>query len=208
MTGEDDREDKQINPSKKAAEELAELMRSLDNLVEQSPWENSQFLRSVGKKIRDMRDELQYKIESKISEHKQTNEKNDVAHRIAKRTGMIEVYVSLYCSEGGKLRKWESVLAMLKTTLNSRPIYRYEKDVKSMIRAKARPENEAYCKLFISEAHLATHYTGAALTDKHGHEIIILKQSVFDPEDITSFIHNAQEYKYRQGRLLREQDLR
>ncbi len=69
-----------------------------------------------------------------------------------------------------------SYTASIAKAANTRPIYRSETDVKTMIRSKPNLPNEAYCVVRILREDIARPFTGVNPRDRLGHELLVLKE--------------------------------
>ena len=189
--------------AKQYAQRYVKLVAALDKAIEQGPWDQGKLLTNIGKRLRDFRDRIDVELDIQ-SQLKEDEGFNHLATRVARRSGHIKVFVSLYCMQGGRLRNWESVLQTLSRTINTRPIYRNEADVKAMIRAKTHQENEAYIAVYIRESQIAKHFTGYNPKDKLGHELVVLKEAGIDLNNITCFTHANVHYELHDGLLAKK----
>lgn len=183
--------------------EFEALLKQLDDAVASDVWDQSTFLTAIGKKLKTLRDEVKIELDDDLKQGIESAP--HIARRIAKRSGMSQVFVSLYCAEGHNITRWESVLANLGTTIISRPIYKSESEVRLNIRTKSRPQNEAYCVVFIHDEDLATLQTGEAPTDGLGNELLILKRGAINPENIIRFHHMGLDYDWHKKHLKRRE---
>ena len=180
------------------------LLDTLNKAVKTGPWAKSMFLGAVGKKLTKFRDELAAELDKVDETTTKTNAAVSLGASTSKKLpeGVIEIYVALYCANGGELRNWESILSSLSTTVISRPIYRSEADVKALISSRPHKQNEAYCLVRIKEANIAKPFTGKNPQDKLGHELLVLKRAAISSDNIVSFRHQHSEYSWNDGRLV------
>jgi len=176
------------------------LIRELDKLIAEGQWEGSLFYQSIGKKLRDFSEQLKH--EYHLDEQTAPPSPQEMMTIVKQKSGLVEIYVSVYCAEGRTLKKWELILANLPKQVISRPIYKREKDVKDAINTKENPINDAYVIAYITEMDvLKPSFRDKQLVDRFGHELIKLKDNTLKEENITKFIHLTGEYAYRKGVL-------
>ena len=101
-------------------EQTQAILKALDDAIETGPWEESNFLRVIGKNLKEIR--------GNFADHIANEEKTSLSStraRIAQNqeSGQKKVYVSLYSFEGNNLQSWERILANLPLQMISRPIY-------------------------------------------------------------------------------------
>lgn len=175
------------------------LIRELDKLIAEGQWEGSLYYQSIGKKLRDFSDEL--KNEYHIDESTPSTPQ-EMMNAVKQKSGLVEIYVSVYCAEGRNLKKWEMILANLPKQVVSRPVYKREKDLKDAINTKENPINDAYVIAYVTEMDiLKPSFRDKQLLDRFGHELLRLKDNTLKEENITKFIHLTGEYAYRKGIL-------
>lgn len=190
---------------KEFVEKCRTLLGTLDKALKEGPWEKGLLFKTFGNKLKKHRDRLKVMLNSdeKVDPNKPVP---NLANRVAAREGMIEVSVALYCSDGSKMSRWESVLHTLSATIVSRPIYKKESDVVTMIRSKPKRVNEGYCLIYIDEKNIAKPFTGKNPEDKMGHELLVLKQGAIDAKNIVAFVHQTGVYNWSEGKLIKRTD--
>jgi intracellular multiplication protein IcmQ len=164
-------------------------------------WDGSLLYQAIGKKLRGFSEELkkELNIEPNDSIPVTPTEMMDI---IKQKSGLVEIYISVYCTEGRNLKKWELVLSNLLRQIVSRPIYKREKDIRDVIQSKENPFNDAYLVAYITEMDiLKPSFRDKALLDRFGHELIRLKEASLKPENLTKLVHQTGEYSYRKGIL-------
>ena len=182
-----------------------EVLKVLDEQIQKGPWDKSILLSVTGKKLKEFRHLLREALD--------VSDKADLSHthlagRMAKRTGLKEVFVSIYNADGRNLKKWEHLLANISTQVISRPVYFEEKYAREVIRAKVNKKSEAYIAVYIpSEDILKPAGAKNAMTDRMGHELVQLKDDAIKHGTITRFMHISGNYAYRDGHLVREGDV-
>lgn len=178
-----------------------ELIRLLDETIANGQWDGGLFFQAAGKKLRDLSEKLKQELD--MSEAQQPTP-TEIIDYVKQKSGLVEVYISVYCSEGTNILRWESVLANLPKQVVGRPIYKREKDIKDIIASKENPINDAYVLAYISEMDiLKPSFKEKALVDRFGHELVRLKDNMIKPENITKLIHLMGEYAYRNGKLVK-----
>ncbi len=187
-------------------EELANdlrILKALDDAVENGPWDKSLFFMTIGKKLKDIRDNF-------FSELNEGEDADAVVARsfkeLAIEQGLIGVYVSLYLAEGNNITKWQTLLSTITVYSVSRPVYKSELDIKAAIRAKDDKIHDAYIEAWVSPSDIMLPPANKAPVDRYGHELLILKENSIQPKSITEFVHLSGIYQYANGVLVRQGD--
>ncbi len=176
-----------------------ELIRALDQMIADGNWEGGLFFQAAGKKLRALSTEL--KTELQLTEEAQPSAV-EVIDYVKQKSGLVEIYISVYCIEGRNIKKWENVLANLPRQVVSRPVYKREKDIKDTINTKENPVNDAYVVTYVTDMDiLKPSFRDKALVDRFGHELLRLKENAVKPENITKLVHVTGEYAYRKNML-------
>lgn len=178
------------------------ILKALDEAINNGPWDQSNFLRAIGKNLSDIRENFinQLGTRSKAQIHAEIQ----LANRMALRSGQQEVFVSLYSTDGSNLQSWERIVANLPRQMISRPIYANEEHVNALIKTKENKQNEAYLGIFINQAGIIPLPPDKALSDKLGNPLLTLKDRTLDLDNISRFVHLTGVYYYDRGRLLKE----
>ena len=177
------------------------ILKALDDAIEHGPWDKSNFLRVIGKNLREIRDGFANQLyapgqdTSKIASH--------LANRIALRSGQQEIFVALYSSDGANIQSWERILVNLPKQMISRPIYASEEDIKALIRTKENKTNEAYVSMYISQGDILQMSADKIPVDKLGKPLLTLKDKSLSLDNINRFVHISGTYQYGQGRLVK-----
>lgn len=176
------------------------VLNALNTALEKGPWDQSNFLKIIGKNLREIRDEFANEIESST----QKPESNTyLANRIALRRGQKKVYIALYSSDGANLRSWEQILANIPRQMISRPIYADENDVIAIIKTKEFRVNEAYVSIYIGDNEILEISADKLPIDKLGKPLLSLKNKALNVDNIIFFVHESITYEYTQGRLIK-----
>lgn len=177
------------------------ILKALNDAIEEGPWEESNFLRAIGKNLREIRDNFSDKINA--VEINQSKEIAELAKRTAIRSGMKEIFVALYSSDGTKLQSWERILINLPRQMISRPIYAEEADVKAIIRTKENKNNEAYVSMYINQSDVLQLPPDKIPVDKLGKPLLTLKDRSLTLDNINQFVCSSGTYQYVHGRLVK-----
>lgn len=178
-----------------------ELIRELDKLIAEGQWDGSIFYQTVGKKLRDFSEQV--KKDLNIDDTLPVTP-TDILESLKQKSGLIEVYISVYCTEGRNINKWESVLSTLPKQIVSRPIYKRQKDIKGLIDAKENPVNDAYVFAYVTDMDiLKPSFHEKMLLDRFGHELVRLKENALKLDNITKFVHLTGEYAFIKNKLTR-----
>lgn len=179
------------------AQQAHDILTALDEAIEQGPWEESNFLRVIGKNLRKIRDEYasQLQTDNPAQELK-------LAQKIALHSGQQEIFVSLYSSQGSKLAAWERILANLPRQTISRPIYADEKEASQSIRAKENKMNEAYVGIYVNQSDILPVSADRMPLDKLGNPLLSIKDRILELENISRFVHLGEVYNFTKGRLI------
>lgn len=177
-------------------QQIKEILQVLDDLIENGPWDSSNFLRVIAKNIEGIRQKL---IDQTLG--KSYEVESHLANRMAVRSGQQEIYILLYSSEGGHLPNWERIIATLPRHTASRPIYAEEKDVLAAMRATDKPLNQAYVAVYIQQSDILELEEDKIPLDKLGKQLISLKDKSIKLNSITRFVHKSGTYQFENLKL-------
>lgn len=186
-------------------EQLTELqanavLKAIDDAIEKGPWDESNFLRVIGKNLRGIRDNLADKMAASTKTSSNAFQSDQV---LGIADGLQEVFIALYSSEGNQLSSWERILANLQRQMISRPIYAKEDNVKHLIKSKENKINEAYVSIFIHKDDILTLSDEKISRDKFGKPLLSLKDRSLNLDNIHHFVHLSGTYRYLKGRLIK-----
>ncbi|GGI89951.1 Dot/Icm secretion system protein IcmQ [Legionella impletisoli] len=181
-------------------EQSKAILEALDNAINEGPWEESNFLRVIGKNLRQLRDKFSSQTKALNQDEKIAS---NLANRIALRSGQREIFIALYSSTGSNIQSWTHILANLPRQIISRPIYANEQDVKEVIRTKENQNNEGYVAIYINKDDILPTHPDKIPTDKLGKPLLSLKDKAIKVENINRFVHISGVYKYLGGRLVK-----
>lgn len=193
-----------MKKNKLSEKQVHTVLDSLRELLERGPWNNSAFLRVLGKKIQKSHDDLAERAgRAKQAEGHQTTEY--IKPQALSETQQ-EVFIALYSSDGGKLESWEKILMNLPRQAISRPIYAEKKAIQKVFKERRNHLNEAYVSIYISRDLILPTPIEKTPKDRFGNELLTLKNKAFELDNIMRFVHASGEYKYTKGRLIKMPD--
>jgi len=191
-----------MNNDELTKEQADAVLQALDNAIAQGPWEESNFLRVIGKNLRENRDEFVSGMGS--SEKVSTDAAANLANQNILRRDQKKVCVALYSSNGKTMQSWEWIVTNLPRQMISRPIYLDEEDVKAIIKTKEHKINEAYVIIFIDEKDILHVNDDKIPMDKLGKPRLLLKDGALKLNNMECFVHQSGIYHYSQGRLIKD----
>jgi intracellular multiplication protein IcmQ len=178
-------------------EQTQAILKALDEAIEQGPWEESNFLRVIGKNLREIRQNFS----NQLGDHFEQFKGSIGSNLKSKSHPGQEVFIGLYSTEGNNLQAWERLLANLPRQLISRPIYLNEQDVKNLIKSKTNKVNEAYVAVYVDQTDILDVPADKILSDRFGRPLLSLKDRCLNLENVTRFVHLSGVYHYKKGRL-------
>ncbi|MFA5959482.1 MAG: Dot/Icm secretion system protein IcmQ [Tatlockia sp.] len=178
------------------------ILKALDEAIETGPWDESNFLRVIGKNLRTIRDNFANHLKNAQSETIRRG--TTFIPAPARHEGQREIFISLYSSDGNNMQSWERILANLPRQIVSRPIYSNEEAVQYLIKSKENKMNEAYVCAYVNEEDVLLMAEDKIPIDKFGKPLLNIKDRSLKLEHITRFVHLSQEYSYVRGRLIKQ----
>lgn len=178
------------------------ILNALDEAINNGPWDQSNFLRAIGKNLTDIRENFVNQLDTRTRQ--QIKADTHLANRMALRSGQLEVFVSLYSADGTNFQSWERIVSNLPRQMISRPIYANEEHVREIIKLKENKQNEAYLGIYINQTDVIPLSPDKTLSDKLGNVLLTLKDKTLDLENISRFVHSTGVYQFDRGRLLKE----
>lgn len=180
-----------------SSEQIAKLKETFEDMLDNGPWDQTNFLKVIGKKIESLRDEfLAYLNEKTLEETKER-------FTVTKLRGHKQIYISLYTASGDKIKSWERLLANLPRQTTSRAIYEEEDHVKAIMRSKTDPSKDAYIAVFVNQDDLLHVADEKIPKDKLGNKLLTLKDRTLNLENVSRFVHVSGIYDYVNGRLIK-----
>lgn len=186
----------------KKNQNIREILSALNDLIIAKSWDETNFLKIMGRELKRIRDSLN----SEINDFQESDlaKADQLAKKIAQHTGQKKVFIALYSSEGDKIQSWERILNNLRNQMISRPIYANEEDVEAWIKSKENKLNEAYVAIYIDQSDLLSIPEDKVPVDKLGKKLLVLKDNTISLNNICNFIHQSGVYLYEHGRLIKE----
>lgn len=177
------------------------ILKALDEAITDGPWDKSNFLRAVGKKLAVIKEN--FVVNTKDKNKNNAKEQDVQISTLDIGSKQKEIFISLYASEGSNLKVWERILANLPKQIVSRAIYEKEEDIKKLIKSKIQKINEAYIAIYINQEDLLTLSADKIPKDKFGVNLLVLKNQTLNLENICKFVHESGVYRYIKGQLLK-----
>ncbi|MCX7115207.1 MAG: Dot/Icm secretion system protein IcmQ [Gammaproteobacteria bacterium] len=176
-----------------------EITQILDEAADSPVWQKSNFLRVMGKQLHQVRDTFKNMI------GQAANAANTTAVTTkASDDKQVELFIYLYSTKGLDMTTWEHILVNLPSQLVSRPIYTDEKNIKTWIRSKPTPNNEAYIRVTVSERFIMTLPDGKGPVDRLKQPLITIRGFPLDSNYKATFVHITGEYEYFHGHLTKK----
>ncbi len=176
-----------------------EILKALNEAIEKGPWEHNLFFRGIGKKLRDARDRFQRELglEQLLSVEPLENAVSETDQQL------MEVYISLYQSEGANMQRWASVIGTLVGHSVSRPVYKSEEDIQTAIRAKEYKLNDGYVAVWVKIDSILKPYGDKPPLDRFGRELLVLREDAVQLSNILYFVHQSGRYSLERGVLVK-----
>lgn len=187
--------------NKLSDEQNETILKALNDAIEKGPWQESNFLKVIGKKLTKIRDDFLSQLGA--SNPAQLKIETQLASRMAARSGQKEVFISLYSSDGANLQSWERIIVNLPRQMISRPIYSNEEDIKEAMKHKENKVNEAYVAIFINPSDILFSSSDRVVVDKLGKKLLMLKDKSLTIHNISRFVHQSGTYLFVHNRLIK-----
>ena len=125
------------------------------------------------------------------------NESDDVENE-------IEVYISLFQSDGYNINKWSMQLRSLDRYVVGRPVYQHEADAQKRVRLReAATANEAYVVVAIKKSDIQpANAFATTLKDQFDLPLLSLKETAVRNGRINAFVHQGKRYGFVDGQLV------
>ncbi|MBA4695848.1 MAG: Dot/Icm secretion system protein IcmQ [Legionella sp.] len=183
-------------------EQTETILNALETALSEGPWDQSNFLRIIGKKLQKIHDDFASHVHHKPSEALTTTPTHSQKTALESED-TLKVFISLYAAEGNKIPVWERVIANLPRQLISRPIYSEEIDVQTLIKSKEKQRNEAYVVAFVPRKSILTGDPQKMPKDKFGKSLYMLRERALTLDNIERFVHASGTYHYIKGHLVK-----
>ena len=178
------------------------ILHALDEALKKGPWDDSNFLRVIGKNLQQIRDDFAKEVAAGKEERIQ--EQSSLTNRVSEDPNQQEVYVSLYTTGGSVLQTWERVIANLPRQIISRPVYANEEDLQRVIKSKENPVNEAFVAIYINQSDILSVAADKIPLDRFGKPLMMLKDKAINLLNISRFVHSSGVYTLQKGRLVKK----
>lgn len=187
---------------KLSKEQLVAIVLAIDKTIEEGPWSASAFLNLIGKKLKNIRDNIADHIDSHDSKGPGSSHVINLnAERFAT---MKKICISLYAFDGSNLQSWERILEHLPVQTISRSIYENEEDANAIIRTKSNRINEAYAIAYIDPLNVLKLPPEKTQVDKLGKPLLSIKDKAILQENIEGLVHETGIYRYVGGKLIKK----
>lgn len=177
---------------------LNAVIAAVDHVLEGGDWNSSLFLRNTIKPLMSIKAEALAELDHL---HMKANEKS-VTIRAAD-DDEINVYISLFQSDGHNINKWAMQLRSLDRYVVGRPIYQNEADVEKRIRLRNAAANEAYVVVVVKKTDVQSDQFAAPLKDQFDHPLLLLKEVALKNGRINAFVHQGIRYHFVDGQLIK-----
>lgn len=179
---------------------LKAIIAAVDHVLAADDWDSSLFLRNLIKPIVAIKEEAQAELDKTAIKN---SEKKIVV--IPAAAHEVEVYISLFQSDGYNMSKWAMQLRALSRYVVGRPVYQYEADVKKWMRLRANLPTEAYVTVIVQQSDIQSDPLRAALRDRYDHPLLQLKETALQQHGrIVAFVHQGTHYHFADGQLIKQ----
>lgn len=179
-----------------------DVIKAFDKAIAEGPWDHSSFFRAIGNKLIEIRD--QYKKDLHLEEETNPDMPESMAHRIAQRHGLVEVFIVLYSAEGSNVGKWESAIQSMAINIVNRPVYKDETFAKAALRGAMNKQNEAYIAAYVHKNDILTLPEEKRAHDRWGNELLSLNDRAVSLANVTRLIHISGRYEVENGKLIKQ----
>lgn len=180
---------------------VKKALNSVDETIKNGPWNESNFLRMIGKGLGKIRDDIAGLLSDSAPNMQVAS---NLTNRVAARVGQVELFIGLYCSDGFNVFSWERIVVNLPDQMVSRPVYAHEEDIKEMIRGKSNKINEAYISAFVDTDAIIHLPPEKTLYDKLNKPMVSLKDGAVRLDNLHRFVHLTGIYDFGSGRLVKQ----
>src|SRR3990167_2855785 len=177
---------------------LTAVINTVDHILTGGDWNSSLFLRNTIKPLMALKTEA----ELELSRLEMKAEEKAVTVQAAAENE-VEVYISLFQSDGYNVCKWAMQLRSLDRYIVGRPIYRNQADVEKRIRLRATGGNEAYVAVIVKKTDIQADGP-APLKDQFEHPLLLLREMALRNGRVVAFVHQGIRYHFVDGQLLKQ----
>jgi intracellular multiplication protein IcmQ len=176
---------------------LKRFVEILDETLSTGMWEETFLLKSMKKKLSELREEAQ-QLQQQYREEAMA--KSIGAGNAAMDT-LQTVYISVFQQDFADLRKWERMLKSITDYSITRPVYKEEDHVKEMIRGRPDPNKEGYVAAMVKKEDIVKGFAGKATADKSGYELLNIKEGGIRPGGIRRLVLGSRTFEFVDGAL-------
>lgn len=171
------------------------ILETFDKVIANDVWQKTSLLKVFAKDLQAMRDNFYVAIdyENYLSKLKT----KQVTEKV--RVGQLKVFVSIYNSSGDDLDKWYLIIKGVANGVVTRPTYRTEEDVKSIINSKEARQNEGYLVVYINNSDIVAK---EEMRDSLGAELTQIKEGSIQLENIVEFVHQSGVFVPKDNKLI------
>ena len=164
------------------------VFKALNHTLETGPWQSSLFLRSIGGKLRSLRDQFAAVLQAPEAV-------SSVEHEMQAQRKQ-EVFIALYQARGDDLHRWQNIIANLGGFCINRPIYQQEADIRASMMVGEANSNHAYVAVKVESEDILPCSKEEHQVDRAGRPLVRLKEGVIAPGNLVRFVHTSGEYKW------------
>ena len=178
---------------------LHAIITTVDHVLEGGDWQSSLFLRNTIKPLLAIKAEAEAELaqlEMKAVESAVVNQPLSEDE--------VEVYISLFQSDGYNMSKWAMQLRSLDRYVVGRPIYKNQDDVEKRIRLRAGLGNEGFVIVVVKKNDIQPAGNTAPLKDQFDHTLLTLKETAIKNGRIIAFVHGGTRYYFTDGQLIKQ----
>lgn len=177
---------------------LTTVINTVDHVLAGGDWNSSLFLRNTIKPLMAIKTEAELelsRLEMKAEEKAITI--------LPAAENEVEVYISLFQSDGYNMGKWAMQLRSLDRYIVGRPVYQNQSDVEKRIRLRAATGgNEAYVIVIVKKTDIQPEGL-TPLKDQFEHPLCSLKETALRNGRIVAFVHQEIRYYFVDGQLIK-----
>src|SRR3990167_7931638 len=176
---------------------LKAVINTVDHVMSAGDWDSSLFLHNTLKPL------MQIKSDAELELSRLDLKADEKAVTLPAGVDEVEVYISLFQSDGYNIGKWAMQMRSLERYMVGRPVYQNEMDVEKRIRLRASGGNEAYVVVVVKKKDVMPQPLAGALKDQFDHLLLTLKERAVSSGRITAFIHQGVRYYFVDGQLIK-----
>ncbi len=175
------------------------IISEFDKAIDSNIWDKNSLLKKHKKKLQLLKDKFVSEIDI---DNYMKKEKNLSNKKPKNRTGQLKIFISLYNPEDDNLEKWFLVIQGVINSVITRPVYRVEDDIKSVINSGDESAHEGYIVVYVNNSDLINAQDTNVPHDDLGNELSVLRDNCIKKDNIIAFVHNAQSYALKEKKLI------